>query len=406
MKILCVFGKYNYGDSSRGVGYEYANFIPAFRNLGHEVIFFESLDKSAYKNYIELNRGLLETVNKVNPDIIFFVLMNYEVWLETLEMIREYSKAVLIHWATDDSWKYEQFSRYMAPFFDLYVTTYISALYKAEKDGHLNFTLSQWAANSSTFKIPRSSQECLYDVTLIGTKYGNRNKWVENLNEKGINVTCFGYGWPKGAVKAEEIPQIINKSRICINLADSGLMLKGRKISCSRQIKARVFEVPGAGGMLITEPAENLEEFYKLNDEIMVFEGLDDLTKKIDYLLKNPEKRDDIAEAGYRKTVKEHSYEIRFEELIKKAIDKKRYKSPLESKINMEKFEEISSAHKVNIFQVFIKIILLVPCVLIWGKKRGPRAARRLIFEISWRVLGKKTYSVIGLPGRLFYKVS
>ena len=37
MKILCVFGRYAYGDPKRGEGYEHANFIPALQALGHEV---------------------------------------------------------------------------------------------------------------------------------------------------------------------------------------------------------------------------------------------------------------------------------------------------------------------------------------------------------------------------------
>jgi len=71
MKILCVFGQHNYGDPKRGLGYEYANFIPPLRNLGHEVVFFESLNKSEYKDYAELNRTLLNAVQREQPDVIF-----------------------------------------------------------------------------------------------------------------------------------------------------------------------------------------------------------------------------------------------------------------------------------------------------------------------------------------------
>ena len=39
MRVLCVFGEHNYGDPNRGEGYEYANFVPALRRLGHEVLF-------------------------------------------------------------------------------------------------------------------------------------------------------------------------------------------------------------------------------------------------------------------------------------------------------------------------------------------------------------------------------
>ena len=44
MKILCVLGEHNYGDPGRGECYEYVNFLPALKSLGHEVVFFESFN--------------------------------------------------------------------------------------------------------------------------------------------------------------------------------------------------------------------------------------------------------------------------------------------------------------------------------------------------------------------------
>jgi spore maturation protein CgeB len=50
---------------------------------------------------------------------------------------------------------------------------------------------------------------------------------------------------------------------------------------------------------------------------------------------------------------------------------------------------------------------ILVRCArLIWGERRGPRAARRMIFELSWRFAGARTYAAAGWPGRMFYKES
>ena len=45
MRILCVFGRHNYGDPARGEGVEYTHFLPALRTLGHEVEFFESFSR-------------------------------------------------------------------------------------------------------------------------------------------------------------------------------------------------------------------------------------------------------------------------------------------------------------------------------------------------------------------------
>lgn len=406
MKILCVFGQYNYGDKARGIGYEYANFLPALRNLGHEVLLFESLNKSAYHDFADMNRQLLQMVEREKPDIIFCVLITYEVWLETLKLIREGSNAALVHWATDDSWKYEQFSHFVAPAFDLYATTYPSAMEKAANDGYDNFILTQWAANSDVMRPPLPASECSYQVSFVGSAYGNRMKWIEDLKSHGVEVDCFGYGWPNGPVSSEEISEIMRKSVISLNLSDSGVVIQDGRPVRSRQVKARVFEVPGAGGLLLTESAACLEDFFVPDEEIVLFEGIDDLAGKIKYLLTHSDERDAIAQSGFKRAKAEHSYEMRFKPLITLALDRRKGHPVARHGIDFERFEAIAKLHQPHALLYLLRFLLLLPSVLIWGRERGSRAARRFLFEFSWRFLGKKTYSASNWAGRIFYKQS
>ncbi len=412
MKILCVFGKHNYGDPNRGIGYEYTNFIPSLRRLGHDIIFFESLDKSQYNNFSDLNRRLLASIDKNKPDLIFCVLMSYEIWIETLKMVRNATDAVIINWATDDSWKYEQFSRFIAPYVDVYASTYPDAVEKALKHGHNNVVLTQWAANADNLNEPIPAIECRWDVSFVGMAYGNRHKWVSALKDRGIQVNCFGYGWENGAVSADSIPEIIRKSVISLNFGDSNWMLKGFLPYRSRQIKARVFEVPGYGGFLMTESAENLENFFEPGREIALYNSIDDLVGKIRFFLANPEHRDKIAMAGHAKTRKKHTYDHRFRDLLSLCDDTMCRRVATTDRfvgsggIDFQKFHQLENNHRLNFLLKFIKRLLVLPCNLVWGPIRGPRAARRILFELSWRLCGQKTYSASGWPGRLFYKES
>lgn len=403
MKILCVFGKYNYGKSERGISYEYANFLPALRNLGHEIIFFESWDKSIYKDFSELNKKFLNIIEQKKPDIVFCVTMGYEIWLETLTLARSGSHAKFIHWSTDDSWKYDQATRFIAPFFDLCATTYASAMQKALKDGFNHFILTQWAANSATMVAPLAASQCKYQVSFVGSAYGNRIEWVNELAKRGIEVACFGHGWPNGSVSADEIPRIMRESVISLNFGDSGIVLGAGLPGRSRQIKARVFEVPGAGGLLMTEPAEQLDLFYNLNQEIITFENCDDLAVKIKYYLSREHERNAISNAGYTRTRKEHTYEIRFGLIFQKALALQVNRVAQTHSIDMRKYSILEKKHRVSILLKFLKLLIDLPCVLMFGKKRGHRAARRFLYELSWRIFGQKTYSVKGWPGRLFY---
>jgi spore maturation protein CgeB len=410
LKILCAFGEYNYGTRERGQGYEFSNFLPALRALGHDVVFFETLDRKRYVDFAHLNRLFLETVQKERPEVIFCVLMHYELWLETLEMARRMCDATLINWATDDSWKYRQFSRLIAPHFDLYATTYATALEKARQDGLDNFYLTQWAAGGKTLQEPLSARDCRYAVSFVGSKYGDRMAWINGLRQRGIDVACFGHGWDNGPVAAEEIPRIMRNSVISLNFGDSEKVMDGFSFSRSRQIKARIFEVPGCGGFLLTQPADNLDRYYTPGFEVTTFDDLEDLTRKIGHYLAHPDERDRIARAAHGRTKSEHTYEIRFAQLIEAAgvmrndqhcAEKtKACGSPVRE---FADFPKLALRHKPNACFRFLRQALTFPCILLWGQRRGQRAARRILFELSWRLCGEATYSAAGWPGRMFY---
>jgi spore maturation protein CgeB len=407
IKILCAFGEYSYGVKERGVSYEYNNFIQAFNKIGFEVDFIDIWDKSKYVDFFELNKCLIEKINSFKPDILFCVPMNYEIWTETLEIIKNNTNILTVHWSTDDSWKYDQVTKFISPFYDVCFTTYKSAIEKAKKDGGgENFILSQWAANSDNLIHPKSAQQCKYKVTFIGAAYGNRKKWIRQLNERGVKVDCFGYGWPNGVIKSEEIPVIVNQSVISLNFGDSGIVFDDYILTRSRQIKARVFEVPGSGGFLITETADQLNNYYNVGKEIIVYIDIGDLASKIQYYLNNMDKRDVIANASFEKTKNQHTYEIRFNEILKLAYDRKNRSKLQTCAIDINSFLKLKKQHNINIMLILLRSFIKLPCILLFGRRRGPRLARRLIYEISWRFFGRSAYSVKGLTGRLFYKQS
>ncbi len=392
MKILCVFGKYQYGDPSRGVGPEYGAFIPAIKNLGHEALHFESWDRRCYSDYGALNKALIETVKNELPDIVFTVQLNYEIWLETLQIIRSIKDVKTICWTTDDSWKYREVSRFIASSYNLITTTYPEVLPKYHNDGISHVFLTQWAAGSDALRAPLRAADCRHKVSFVGAAHGNRKNWILALKDKNIDVSCFGYGWPAGSVEADKIPDIIRESVICLNFSNS----KG-----GNQIKARTFEVPGFGGFLLSEYAPDLEKFYSIGTEIDVFENIGELVEKINYYLETPQKRDAAAKAAHLRTCREHTYEIRIKDILdfvnSKTIVKKVYRPK-----DVTTFECLEQMHGIGRLLKIFRAILVTPCMLIWGRKRGPRAARRLLFELSWRLSGKKTFTASGLPGRIF----
>jgi spore maturation protein CgeB len=406
MKILCVLSRYAYGKPERGDNYDYVHFVGAFERMGHEVSFLDSGDRSLHADFADLNVALLDRVANWRPDVIFCVLMHYEIWFETLDLIRAQSPALVVNWGTDDSWKFMQASRFFAAHLDLHVTTDRMAAEAAPSRGLNNVFLSQWAASAATFAEPCSSADCRHDVTFVGSMYGYRAEWIAALRASGIAVSCFGHGTENGVVSAAEIPKIHRASQISLNFSGSGQNPGGAERLDGRQIKARSFEVPGAGGFLLTEIAPALERYFAIGREIAIFSSVGELVEQVRYYLDHPDERDAIARAGHARAMAEHSYEQRIAEILHK-LSTLQARRPAEPwRLSVEALGAAVEQHRRKILGGWLRAFLIASFSLAFGKQRGPRVARRLAYELSWRLFGAATYGARGLPGRLFYAES
>ena len=409
MKILFVVGRHAYGDPARGEGYEYANMLPALRSLGHEVVHFESFERSVYSDFAALNAAFLDAMERERPDLVLCVFMTCELWTETLDLARATFPATIVTWGTDDSWKYAQFARHIAPHVDCYATTWAAARTGHGATGCATGVLTQWAAKEAMLAAPLPAGECSGQVGFIGAAYGKRRRWIEDLRTAGIEVECFGHGWPNGTIEAAAVPRIIRDSVISLNFADSGIHWRGLVPYRSRQIKARVFEVPGAGGLLLTQPADQLDRYYRLGEEMVVFDSAGQLLERMRHFLAHPDERDRIAVAGLnapgantatRGDWRTCSTGDAARTPRRKGACKRRCIACAPGAALLEQ------AHRPGPWLNALRGALVFAFRLIWGERRGPRAARRLLYELSWRFAGAKTFGASGWPGRLFYRES
>ena len=348
MKILYSAIKYDYGNSDRGYSYEHYNFYDSLVKMEgrkHQIVYFpfdEILQKVGKE---EMQKQLLETVWREKPDLCFFFLFRDEIKKETIKKISKESGSITFNWFADDHWRFYNFSRYYAPLFHWVSTTDSQAVEKYHKIGCKNVIKTQWACNHFLYKpinLPK-----VYDVTFVGQPHGNRRKVIGGIKKAGIDVRCWGKGWSTGRVAQKEMIKIFSQSKINLNLTKSSgkVSLKSlasiffkRRLNGSlqlvspkfwfgnfqavlakkrEQIKTRNFEVPGCGGFLLTGDADNLTDYYQDSKEIIIYNNINDMIDKIKYYLQHNEERETIARAGYERTLREHTYEKRFNEIFK-----------------------------------------------------------------------------------------
>lgn len=395
MKVLCVLGEHQYGDPSRGHSTEYEAFIPTLRRLGHEVLHFESWNRDLYADYAELNEALLGFVERERPDVMLAVQLNYELWIETVERISRRGDVATVCWTTDDSWKFAQVSRFIGHAYHGMTTTYPDVVGRYRREGIRNVLLTQWAATASALLEPLPAGQCTHRVSFVGATHGDRERRVARLRARGLEIECYGHGWPAGSVPSDAIPRIMQQSVVSLNFANS----RGRN-----QVKARTFEVPGAGGFLLTEYAPGLETHYEIGREIEVFRGEDELIEKARFYLEHPAERDAIARAGHARTLRDHTYDARVRELLEFALTARDEWLAGAGASRLESRAAVARKHAPPRLMRWLAKLLVGVATPIFGPERGPRAARRLVFELSWRVARRKTFTAAGWPGRMFPK--
>lgn len=69
----------------------------------------------------------------------------------------------------------------------------------------------------------------------------------------------------------------------------------------------------------MTQPAENLHDYLVPGRDCVTFETVDDLVDQVRYYLKHEDERRAIAEAGYQRTLAEHTYAARFARMFEQA---------------------------------------------------------------------------------------
>jgi spore maturation protein CgeB len=332
--------------------------------------------------------------------------MHYEIWSETLEAIRLESPAVIVNWGTDDSWKFSEFSRFMARHVDAHVTTYWPALDMAKALQIKNVLASQWGIAAHDLRPPKPAKDCVHRVSFVGSRYGTRETWIAKLLGRGVKVDCFGHGWSGGVLTRSQVLDIFQNSVVSLNFSDSPLRLNGCRPAYVSQIKGRVFEVPGGGGLLLTQESDGLSNYFSIGQEIACFSDADDLASKVRWYLANPHVRDEIALAGHDRVQREHTYERRIETLVGQLSALFAERASRTRSGGVVSIEEAIRRHKTGRVLRGLKDVGVGAASLLFGRAKGARALRRLLFECSWRLAGSHTYSAAGIPGRLFYQES
>ncbi|OGG15290.1 hypothetical protein A2875_00665 [Candidatus Gottesmanbacteria bacterium RIFCSPHIGHO2_01_FULL_46_14] len=204
--------------------------------------------------------------------------------------------------------------------YDLIITSFPHYLPKLKRQGIKTEYLPLCFEASVLDKLPR--QKRVYDVTFIGGISRAHKKGYRLLNQlaEKVKFDIWGYGkddldpksklyqYHHGEAWGKDMYRLMLQSKITLN--------RHIDVAENNANNMRLYEATGCGAMLLTDQKDNLGELFVPGKEVVTYKNLNEIVSKIKYYLTHESERSEIAKNGQKRTLKDHTYEVRMAQLI------------------------------------------------------------------------------------------
>ncbi len=294
-------------------------FTNGFIRNGHDVLeisdrdflrqnrlFFQPKNANKFQDY------LLKTAKNYNPDFIFFG-HTQNIERNTIEEFKNINKKLIIsQWNEDPVMKSLNYSKQniknIKNYADLvdhnFITTDPSVL-KSHKINNLHFFFVPVDKNIECFNVSKKkpTKDLFYAMshgvnraTLKKGKNDSRIHFLNNLIKKIDNINYDFYGFQnKEPIWGNDFYKALINSKMGLNLS--------RGLPTKYYSSNRIASLMGNGLLTFVDKKTQLDDMFT-NDEIIMYNSIDDLTDKINFYKKNDKLRKKIASAGRTKYFK------------------------------------------------------------------------------------------------------
>ncbi|MEA1973875.1 MAG: glycosyltransferase [Candidatus Cloacimonadota bacterium] len=281
-----------------------------------------------------------------NPDLVVFNAQS-PITVKLLKSLKK-NKISTAFWFVEDFRRFPYWKT-IAPNVDFFFTIQKDEFYEKLKKAKVDFYeyLPMAAANIHQKLEITKIDKIKYgsDVSFMGAGFLNRHNLFSKL--RSYNLKIWGNGWennPKLAeniqnngerVSVEETIKIYNSSKININLHSS----MGDSLFDEHKdfINPRTFEIAACGGFQIVDRRSIIDEIFVEDKDIVCFDSVAELREKIDYYLSHGNERERIAQAGQKKVLENHTYEIRINNMMDIVFkNSKNFRNRIFSRANKE----------------------------------------------------------------------
>ncbi len=293
-----------------------------YRNL------YKQLGYRGFKKY------LYEYLKKNNIRIIYFSDMPIsELDLNFIEWLRK--DYFIFTYFGDVPEYFDNNYRYLAQVLDLvlvddYYDKFAFKLYGIE-------SLLLAAVFDAQIYAPLGIENKKYDVSFVGRmdRVG-RKESIAFLKQNGIKVEVFGWGSKNGVVDKKEMIEIFNNSKINLNFTGISEVFKNRIESRIKQLKGHCQEIALTKSFVLTENSPVIHRIFEIGTEIDVFYDKNDLLEKVNFYLKNEEKRKQMSQKAYQRALRDYDAHNAWEKFLQLIYYRARNKKYLKADVTID----------------------------------------------------------------------
>lgn len=271
------------------------------------------------ENYLR-SFSLLQLIKDWSPQYLFLTggISELQPWVFQ-KAHKMNLKIILLHGVSPQAGSTRVEKRSL-PFFDWVITNDPGHAQEWQKLGAKKALCLPYAGIDSKFHQKlKPSQKLSSDVCFVGTLTSRRQKELIFLHQKlpQADLRVWGFVPPfvglfkklkplyQGEAWGRKMVKIFSSTKIALNFQPEHIREGGNM---------RTFEIPGCGAFQLANRLN--PAWFKISQEAATFKNSQDFADKILYYLKNESERLTIAQAGYRRTHRDHTYEKRFKKLF------------------------------------------------------------------------------------------
>lgn len=258
-----------------------------------------------------LNQRLIQAATTYKPDILL-VMKGELVSGETINTIHNFGIKT-VNWFPDGFWTLDLITDIVSYYdtflhFDSLVCDFL------QKKGHKNVRYLPYAADILPTDNPPRFNIKKYPATFIGNYHPEREAHFKKIADSGFYI-WGGKAWEntslaanyQGVCKYKDVSRILSESVVSLNF---------HYHAKSNGANLRVYESTAAGACLLTDYKKDLEKLFVIDEEIVTYKNIGELTESLDYLNTNKDVALKIGKKGYKRTKSHNTYIHRIKDLL------------------------------------------------------------------------------------------